>query len=65
MDNIMTHQECNECHEELPMREYGFSPTRGTHFTKCKQCTKNRRKSWYKKDPNLTYNPWKTKKRVH
>jgi len=55
-------QKCNECEKELPIYEFGFSPTRGTNFTKCKSCTKNRRKTWYQKDPNLLHGTWRKKK---
>jgi len=57
-------QECNECHEHLNLHEFGFSPSRGTHNKKCKQCTKNRKKKWYKPDPNLSYSSWRKKENV-
>lgn len=61
--NEMLTKECNECHEDLPLYEYGYSPSRGTYFAKCRECTKNRRKKWYKKDPNISFTYWKGKEK--
>lgn len=54
---------CNECEKDLPLYDFGFSPTRGVHFSKCKECTNSRRKHWYQKDPNCTQSAWKKNKR--
>lgn len=42
-------KECNECKKELPIYEFGYSPSRDYHFPKCKECTKKKRKPWYTK----------------
>lgn len=61
MNDILT-KTCNECAEDLPLFQFGYSPTRAIYNAKCKQCAKNRRKDWYSKDPNLVYGQWSSKK---
>lgn len=61
MTSMIT-KECNECHRDLNLFEYGFSPSRGVHNSKCKECTKKRRKKWYTKDPAISYSVWDNKK---
>lgn len=61
MTDVVT-KECNECHQDLPMYEYGYSPSRGTNFNKCRECTKKRKKRWYTKDTSLSFSSWNKKK---
>lgn len=61
MYEVLT-QVCNECQKDLPLYEFGYSSSRGTHNKKCKECTKKRQKKWYKADPNLKFSRWSKKK---
>lgn len=61
MTNKVITKECNECKRELPIYEFGFSPSRGTNFSKCQECTKKRKKKWYNADPSLKCHPWRKK----
>lgn len=52
-------KECDECKEELHLSQFSYYPNRGTHYAKCKECTKKKRKNYYQKDASLAFSAWR------